>query len=136
MEFGATKLASPIASLSCSVRSFSQDDRKARIDLAGQLELLSDILTKAELESQNKLLLVIIYKHKNQLRKQKTLQYAQRIAKMVARLDVNAVKGCINDLRVHISNTCRCIWESPMHYQAVCEICTGNQLQILIEMIP
>ena len=130
MDFSAIKLVSPIPSHSCRIRPFSQDERKAQIDLAGQLKLLAGILTKAELGSQNKLLFVIIYKHKNQLRKQKTLQYAQRVVKMVNRLDSNAVKGCLNDLRMHISNTCRCIWDKASKLS-----CTDRKIELINRMV-
>ena len=109
---------------------FKQNDQKIQAKLVSHLELLSSIFTQAELESQNKLLSVIIYKHSNQLRKYKTLQYAKRVAKMVARLEGKVVEDCLTQFRLHIDNKCKCIWKKANELS-----CTERKEELIQRMI-
>ena len=116
--------------LSRDSKPFELNDRKSQAKLVSQLELLSSIFTKADLESQNKLLSVIIYKHSSQLRKYKTLQYAKRVAKMVARLEGKVVKDCLAQFQMHIDHECKCIWNKASELS-----CTERKEQLIKRMI-
>lgn len=89
---------------------YKKDDRATRNTAVEKLALLSDVIGKSELGTQNKLLSNVIYKHNNQLRKYKTLQCARRVLKMIARLNSRAIIECLNNLQQHMNNACNCIW--------------------------
>ena len=117
-------------SISYQNSSIRRDCRRIKKDLGGKLLLLSDIFKKAELELQNKLLSVVIYKHSNQLRKYKTLQYAKRILKMVARLDSKTIITCLEELRMHIDNSCNCFWNKKNDLS-----CNERQTELVNEIL-
>lgn len=76
-----------------------------------EMIMLSEVLKKSDLASQNKLLSMIIYKHKNQLRMCKSMQYGRRISKLVGRFDSDDVCLCLNELQLHLNQSCSCIWK-------------------------
>lgn len=64
--------------------------------IANMIQMLRD----ANLNSQNKILTMVIYKHHNQLRKQKSLQYAKRIANLTSKLEtlkIVSLLECVKD---------------------------------------
>ena len=105
-------------------------DRQIQTKLVVQLEFLSDIFVKAQLELQTRLLSVVVYKHKNQLCKHKSLQYARRIVKMIDRVGSTEVKILLNDLSLHVNSTCTCIWSKESELS-----CTDIQMEIINKII-
>ena len=79
-----------------AVTQRTEGNEKVEKRIVNMIQMLRD----ANSNSQNKILTMVIYKHHNQLRKQKSLQYAKKIANLTSKLEtvrVISLLRCVKD---------------------------------------
>ena len=97
--------------LPSSLNSSSVNERLNLKEVISKLEAFAEITRSLDELILNKVLSLILYKHQNQLRRQKSLQYAKKVKNMFGRLDCQNLNRIIIDLICHVGKSCDCIWK-------------------------
>ena len=93
--------------------------------IVNMIQLVRD----ANFNSQNKILNMVIYKHHNQLRKQKSLQYAKKIANLTSKLETVKVVALLRCIKDQLQNK-HCFYQSEGRSPISAD--TGNAARQLI----